>query len=178
MNAKTQVHESPMSGLSKKFLWISWSYLLKTRQDKTSLFVQNRWIKVHSLFKNVLVCSKLAIVQRRNRCCFSLSLLLLWLHHHCREKANSRKNNTWIMFVCFVCLFIQTTWGVFHVCLYEKVGRWSMEELPLLFLIFAASMATSSLQKESWVGQNFHEYDCFFFVCLFVCFKSAKFGIY
>ena len=35
-NELSQVHESPMSGLSKKFLWISWSYLLKTRQDKTS----------------------------------------------------------------------------------------------------------------------------------------------
>ena len=35
-NKLKQVYESPMSGLSKKFLWISWSNLLKTRQDKTS----------------------------------------------------------------------------------------------------------------------------------------------
>ena len=40
-NELSQVHESPMSGLSKKFLWISWSYLLKTRQDKS--YIKTKW---------------------------------------------------------------------------------------------------------------------------------------
>ena len=42
-NKLKQVYESPMSGLSKKFLWISWSNLLKTRQDKPSLGVRSPW---------------------------------------------------------------------------------------------------------------------------------------